>query len=234
MNYILKHHCDTGHFSHSYLLIGDRRVSHNSARKMTSILLNCEESLLDSHPDFLEESLELFNLEKSNELKQKFSIKPIYSERKVFLLDVASFDYEAAIAFSRIIENIFETCYVFFISAFATDVPLALRSRLVNIFEGNFKLGEDKKIFYEKFLKAGPVQRLALVKDAAGDKKIALEFLNELEIMLSEKMEKEKRPVIDALVSSLEELRKNRSFLFDRAPSPRMIVEHLALTMPKF
>lgn len=111
-----------------------------------------------------------------------------------------------------------------------------LRSRLVSIFEkGNFELNIQKRDFYEKFFKANPAERLLLVKNTASDKNIALEFLNELEIILSEKIKKEQRAsdLFKTLLFSLEELQTNRRFLFDRAPSPRMIIEHFALTLPQ-
>ena len=235
MNPILKAHCETGHFSHGYLLIGDREKSLISSRKAAAILLNYNESALDSHPDFLEQFFDIFELEQSNELKRKFSMKPILAERKVFLLGINSFDYEAVNGLSKIIEDPPEDCYFFFMTVFPEDVPIVLRSRLVNLFEeGSFKLSEERRDFYKNFLKKDSVERLALAKNAAADKKSALEFLNELEIILSEKIKKERsHDVFKSLLYSLEELQANRRFLFDRASLPRMIIEHFALILPQ-
>ena len=234
MNPILKAHCESGHFSHGYLLIGDRDSSIISARKAAAILLDYDEGLLDSHPDFFEQFFDFFDMANGNDLKQKFSMRPILAERKVFLLGVESFNHEAITSLSQILEDSPETCYSFLISTFIGDVPQILRSRLVNIFEGEFKLGEEKRNFYEKFLKTGPVERLALIKNIASDKRAALEFLNELEIILSEKIKKEHQPgIFKNFLSSLNELQTSRRFLFDRAPSPKMITEHFALTLPR-
>ncbi len=235
MNPILKAHCETGHFSHGYLLIGDREKSLISGRKAAAILLNYNESALASHPDFLEQFFDIFELEQSRELKRKFSMKPILAERKVFLLGINSFNYEAVNSLSKIIEDPPEDCYFFFMAVFSEDVPLVLRSRLVNLFEeSSFELSKERRDFYENFLKKDSVERLALAKNAATDKKSALEFLNELEIILSEKIKKEHSPdVFKSLLYSLEELQSNRRFLFDRASLPRMIIEHFALILPQ-
>jgi hypothetical protein len=73
--------------------------------------------------------------------------------------------------------------------------------------------------------------RLLAIKNIAFDKKEALKFLLELEIVLGEKLEESKNK---DLVSSLDEIVSVRQFLFDRAPSPKIILEHFALTLPKF
>ncbi len=237
MNPILKAHCETGRFSHGYLLLGNSENSRLWARKAASILLRCEESSLDSHPDFYENFFDTFNIDQSRDLRQKIMTRPIFAVKKVFLLGVMSFTDEAAISLSRILEEPPENSHFFLISSLAENVPLVLRSRLVSIFEkGSFELNIQKRDFYEKFFKANPAERLLLVKNTASDKNIALEFLNELEIILSEKIKKEQRQpnLFKNLLFSLEELQANRRFLFDRAPSARMIIEHFALTLPKF
>jgi hypothetical protein len=231
MHPILKSHCETGHFSRGYLLVGDRQKSRENGREAAAILLGCDVSSLDSHPDFWEQFFESFGPEESNILKQKSATKPIISEKKVFLLSVNSFDAFTSASISKIIEESPETCHFFFIATFSENVPAVLRSNLINIIEGDFKISDDKKKFYEKFLKAGPVERLSLAKNSANDKKAALDFLNELEIILSKQIKGQ--PLSAGLLSSLEELQKDRRYLFDRAPSPKLIIEHFALTLPQ-
>ena len=236
MNPVLKTHCETGRFSHGYLLLGDHENMRLWARKAAAILLKCDESFLNNHPDFYEIFFDKFDTDQSRDLRQKIMTRPISAARKTFLLGAGSFNEEAATSFSRILEEPPETSYFFLVSTFPENVPLALRSRLVSIFEkGNFELNIQKRDFYEKFFKANPAERLLLVKNTASDKNIALEFMNELEIILSEKIKKEQRQsdIFKNMLFSLEELQKNRRFLFDRAPSPRMIIEHFALTLPQ-
>lgn len=113
MNPILKAHCETGRFSHGYLLLGDNKNSHLWGRKAASILLRCEESSLDSHPDFYENFFDKFDTDQSRDLRQKIMTRPISAVKKVFLLGAASFTDEAAISFSRILEEPPETSHFF-------------------------------------------------------------------------------------------------------------------------
>lgn len=231
MHPILKSHCETGHFSRGYLLTGDRERSRIFGREAAAVLLDCEVRSLNSHPDFWEQYFDSFGVEESNLLRQKSSTKPILAEKKIFLLDIDSFDNFIAPTISKILEDSPQTCHFFFVAAFAENVSPILRSSLVNLIEGDFKLDDEKKNFYEKFLKEGPVERLSLAKNAASDKRAALEFLNELEIVLARQIKRQPLPV--NLLLSLEELEIYRRFLFDRAPSPKMIIEHFALTLPR-
>ncbi len=235
MNHIFKTHLETGHFSRGYLMVGDSKVSRLWVRKAAGILLKCEESLLDSHPDFYERFFDSFGIGENRDLWQKSATRPVSAGKKVFFLEIASFAEEAATSFLKILEESPETCH-FFLASSLENTPSFLRSRLVNIFEkGNFELDAEKRDFYENFLKAGPVERLSMVKSAAADKNIAFQYLNELEIILREKIKKEQRSSdnFKNMVSLLEELQLKRRFLFDRAPSPRMIIEHFALALPQ-
>ena len=232
---ILKAHCETGRFSHGYLLIGDYNHSRFWVRKAASVILECEESLIDSHPDFSEQFFDIFTLNESRDLLGKAATKPILSAKRVFSLGVASMVYEAAIHLSKILEEPPSTCHFFFLMPLVGSAPEPLRLRLLNIFEGgNFELDGKKRNFYEKFLESGPVERLNLVKNVSSDKKSALEFLNELEVIFSERLKKEREPqALKNLILFLDEIKVNRQFLFDQAAFPKMIIEHFALTLPQ-
>lgn len=235
MNSLLRAHCETGHFSHGYLLIGDSKRSQLSVRKAASIILEHDEFSIDSHSDFLEQFFDLFTLNESRELLSKAAMKPIFAAKRVFSLGITSMTYEAALSLSKILEEPPSTCYFFFLMPFGENVPEPLRSRLLNIFEGgNFELDDKKRNFYEKFLESGSIERLSLVKNISSDKRLTLEFLNELEVIFSERLKKERKPqALKNLILFLDEIKANRQFLFDRAPSPKMIIEHFALTLPQ-
>jgi len=233
---ILKAHCETGHFSHGYLLIGDYEHFRPWVRKAASVILECEESSVDSHPDFSEQFFDLFSFNESRDLLSKAAMKPILSAKRVFSLGIASMAAEAASSLLKILEEPPPTCHFFFLTHSVGDMPSALQSRLLSVSEeGNFELASDKRKFYDEFLKAGPVERLNLVKNISSEKKLALDFLNELEVILSEHLLKENRTseTFKNLILFLEEIKAKRRFLFDRAPAPKMIIEHFALVLPR-
>lgn len=231
---ILKTHCETGHFSHGYLLVGEREKCRVWARQIAAILLDYEEPLLDSHPDFSEQYFDVFAMNESRDLKQRVATTPILGKKKVFVFGIASFSPEAVNSLLKILEEPPETCHFFFLVSFFGDVPSVLRSRLVAVVEKeNYRLSEEKHNFYEKFLKAEPPLRLKLVKNISADKRIAFEFLNELEVVLSEQLKKGGAFFSRDNISLLGEIRLNRQFLLDRASLPKMILEHFALTLPR-
>jgi hypothetical protein len=81
------------------------------------------------------------------------------------------------------------------------------------------------------FLKSSPTERSAavtkLLKDEEGVRERAREFVNALEAELYRAL-----PKNPALRSALEDVARVRSYLGDRSPSLKMLLEHLAATLP--
>jgi hypothetical protein len=84
--------------------------------------------------------------------------------------------------------------------------------------------------FCKEFLNLTPNKRLESVKNILTNKVKAVEFLNGLEIILEKTIGTSARP---KTTKALEEIQKGRRFIFDRASSPKIIMEHLALALPK-
>ena len=123
---ILKAHCETGHFSHGYLLIGDYEHFRLWVRKAASVILECEESSVDSHPDFSEQFFDLFSFNESRDLLSKAAMKPILSAKRVFSLGIASMAAEAASSLLKILEEPPPTCHFFFLTHSAENMPVCL------------------------------------------------------------------------------------------------------------
>lgn len=238
MNPILKSHLETGNFSRGYLLGGDLEGARQAIRKAVAVLLGHDENSLNAHPDFSEHIFDSFGLEDVRDLRFKTGQKPFLAEKRVFSLEIGTLQYDAILPFSRILEESPLTCHFFVSVAFSQDVPHLVRSKLVDISENageGAKLSSAKKEFYGKFLKEKPPARLLLAKEAVGDRRIALEFLNEMEVILRERLKSESRQsrLSGNIIAVLEDLKKSRHYLFDRVASPKMIIEHFALTLPK-
>lgn len=232
MNPILELHCKTGRFSQGYLFIGDLERSRIAARKMSAIMLGCVEDSLSAHPDFLEQIFDIFSLDDLRGLAQKTAMKPILSQEQIFILKISSIAPEAILSFDAFFENAPPASYFFLILPPNEEIPAILRLKFIDVSEkGKFKMDKDRQDFWREFFRSGPMERLAFSKNAAGDKKEAIDFLNELEVVLDEKLRDEKNREI---ISYLEEVNFMRQFLFSRASYPKMIIEHFALTLPQF
>lgn len=229
MNEALKAHCASGRICRGYLMVGDSESSITSGREAGAAILGINEESVASHPDFSEYTFDSFGPDEIRELRRKSFMKPALAPRKVFSVSAAKFDDGAGHMLSRLLDDSPDNCCFLFSADCEMNLPEIIRAKLFLLPGKSFSLPREKKNFYEKFLKAGPAERLNLVKSISADKKAALGFLNELEVFLSAGLKKEKK-----LISVLGEINRLRRFLFDRAPSAKMIIEHFALTLPQF
>lgn len=241
MENILEIHIKNNQFGHGYLLSGDFEASRKAACDAAKAILleGDNKNSLDSHPDFFYQKFELFSVKDSAYIKERASFKPFSGEKKVFVAEISYFSTEAANSLLKILEEPTPGTHFFIIVPTIESVMSTLRSRLVAVdFSGGYKkeVIEDKQNFCKKFMNALPSTRLELInkmlkKDFSQDKKRAIDFLNELELVIAERL-KSSTPSVEH-IKALEEIRRNREYLFDRAPSVKMILEHLALVLPK-
>lgn len=227
----MENHIKSGKFSHGYLLAGNAEASRDSVFEASKVLLAAER--LDNHPDFFCQKYDSFGIDDSRELIYKASQRPFLGENKVFIIEALSFTVESANALLKLIEEPFSGTYFFIIVPSEEIVIPTLRSRLVVVENKIQELepGKEKiKKTAEEFLAGMPMQRTGIIEKISKDKPKAIEFLNVLEFVLAKNMEKKKGM---PFAGSLEEIEKSRNLLATRFGSPKMILERLALILPK-
>ncbi len=242
MDSILKHHIEKGNFHHGYLLVGDFEASRKMAMEAAQAILN-PEGKIEAHPDFSYQKFELFGIDESRALKEKASKRPFISDKKVFIIELFSFSLESANALLKTLEEPYPGTHFFVIVLSLENIIPTLVSRLTIIDNSKIKkeLSEEKIKFYKKFLADLPHKRLETVKNFSKDRQEAIEFLNELEIVIVRGLGKltslktgTKGNLTEAKFSEpLEEIQKCRSFLFSQGSSPKMVLEHIALSLPQ-
>ena len=151
-------------------------------------------------------------------------------EKRVFVVSFGRMLHEAQNTLLKILEEPPEHTYFFLITGRADILAPTLRSRFVTV---SITDEEDSNEDMKKFLKKTPSERLKeivpLIEAVAetGDKTPVLVFLNNLERELAKNKEfKTKHPEI------FEDIIKTRNYLYDRAPSVKMILEHLSVILP--
>lgn len=251
MHPLLKAHIEKKEFHHAYLLCGDTDECQKAAIEAARAILSpssTSKSDFDerAHPDFSRGKFELFGIEDSRDLKNWAASRSFYGNGKVFVAEIFAFNSESSNALLKILEEPNEGVHFFIIASSAEVVMPTLRSRLTVIELGHrmSKSGLDIGCpsgdleLAEKFLKDSPNKRLEIAKKMADEKKAdktdkakIVEFLNGLEISLERKLRLAERK---KAISAMEELQKSREFIFDRGSSAKMILEHLALVLPKF
>lgn len=227
----MENHIKSGKFSHGYLLSGNAEASRNSVFEASKVLLIAER--LDNHPDFFHQKYDSFGIDDSRELIYKASQRPFLGENKVFIIEALSFTVESANALLKLTEEPFSGTYFFIIVPSKDIVIPTLRSRLIVVENKIQELEPEKekiKKTAEEFLVGMPMQRTGIVEKISKDKPKAIEFLNVLEIVLAKNLKKRKRALF---ANSLEEIEKSRNLLATRFGSQKMILERLALILPR-
>lgn len=232
MHPVLKAHIDSKKFDHGYLLCGDGEAGRKMAFEAAAVIL-AHNGNLESHPDFLYQKFESFGIDDSRMLKEWASSRPFFGIGKIAVIEIFSLSMESANALLKIFEEPNAGVYFFVISPSAEVVMLTLRSRLtiINNAVEQSKIEEEIIEFCKEFLNLTPNKRLESVKKILSDKVKVVEFLNKLEAYLERIMNKSAQ---SQSIKALEEIQKSRRFIFNRASSLKIIMEHLALALPKF
>lgn len=221
-NSILRAHIEKRSFHHGYLLVGD----FDALREMTKEAAQAILGKIEAHPDFFYQKYEFFRIEDSHEIRRRASMKPFIGANKVFVLEILSIGVEAGNALLKLFEEPYEGTYFFVIASSLDEIIPTLRSRLtiVNYFPKNFEPNEEKKIFYKEFLSNLPNKRMEMAKKFFEDKQRTIEFLNEIEVVVHNKLS-------DFLI--LGKIQECRNFLYQKGGSAKMVLEYLALTLPQ-
>jgi hypothetical protein len=184
------------------------------------------EALKEELKPFWAVRFERFGIEDARELIQLAALKQQGSA--IFLLAAATLTHEAQQALLKLFEE--PQRGVMFVVLIPTGALIGtLRSRMLPYemkFNSTAKTGRPTQ-----FLKATPAGRSAAIAELLEDEENSREqvrnFLNELEVVLYEKYS------LPEVRQALEDIAQIRSYIGDRSPSLKMLLEHLALSLPR-
>lgn len=243
MHLLLEAHAKNKQFHHAYLLCGDFETCRKEALAVAEKILN-PDGKIEAHPDFLFRQFDLFGIEDSRDLKNWASGKSFYGNGKVFVAKTFAFNNESSNALLKLLEEPNSGVHFFIIAPSAETVTPTLRSRMTVLEPGSSTSKPSLEAQLpsletaEKFLKDLPNKRMELVKKMADEKKgdktdkaKIIEFLNCLELLIEDKLKKSETK---KAMLAMKELQISADFIFDRGASAKMILEHLALSLPKF
>ncbi len=229
-------HLKSGEFDHGYLLVGDFEESRKMAQEAAKMIFKPKPGFgneaglrLLANPDFFYQKFELFGIEESRNLKMKASQRA-FGEKKVFIIELNNFSFESANALLKTMEEPYSGTYFFILIPSLEGIPRTLVSRLTVIDNGRPGkiLDEEKTEFYKKFLADSCEKRLETVKKIE-EREEAINFLNELELVL-----KDGRNLTETKVfSPFNEIQRSRELLFSQGSSAKMVLEHIALSLPR-
>lgn len=220
---------------HAYLVTGADGFSLDELKKILS-----EKFSFDAkNPDLFAKSFNTFGIDDSRTLKEMQSRKGNFGS-KIFILKINFFTGEAQNALLKVFEEPTPGTRIFLAAPRSANILPTLKSRLFDFGDisreglprrslakvGN-KVGESALDFLTK----NAPERLKFLKKIIEDKDkfAALTLLNGLEEFLGKRVSADTSP---EEVFILEEIRKGREYLNSRAPSVKMILEHISLIMP--
>jgi DNA polymerase III delta prime subunit len=213
----------TGNLHHAYLLEGEKE---NSRKRLFNFIEKDLEQPIQANPDFWHQQFETFAIDDARALKEVHALKSFSQNKKIFILETVFMTNEAQNALLKVFEEPTPNTH-FFIIMPSSDVLLpTLRSRLF-IISRDVNTGESSEgeVEAKKFLALPIPDRLKKVALLA-EEKDKLGAINLVEHILKIAHAK-KYPA-----ALLEDLLKTRSYLNDRSPSLKLLLEHIALTIP--
>lgn len=211
---------------HAYLIEGPLSLL-PGLEASARTLFDFEDSKEGANPDVHIYSFEKLNIEEARGLSDEAAFKAL-SGRTLFVIAAGSISFDAQQALLKLFEEPQPgTTFVVLVPPGAL-MP-TLRSRFAEYPE---KLKEDDvsstpaKKFLASPTKDRSTQIAALLKDEEGVKERVREFLNSLEALLYKKIADPKAR------EGLEDISLVRGYLADRSASLKMLLEHLAATLP--
>lgn len=181
------------------------------------------------NPDFYFFEFETLSIDEARKIKAIASTKP-FGEKKIIIISANFIGGEAQNALLKTFEEPNKDIYFFIIMPNTTSLLPTVKSRLMKISLLDSKRKIDDKA--KEFLKGGIDDRLKILStflshESETKKSDLIKFLDNIEFELQNKY------LNDTNVQrSLIELGNLKGYLYDRAPSVKMIAEYLALRLP--
>ncbi|MEK7646481.1 MAG: hypothetical protein AAB381_02195 [Patescibacteria group bacterium] len=214
--------------SHSHYLIGSDELR----AQLKTILEEVHGISIHGNPDFFESTHEVFTIDDSRKLIEMHGIRPVHiSGKKIVIITMQGITGEAQNALLKLLEEPAEFAYFFLIVPSAHLLLPTVKSRLTLIETSRAEVETDTTEAIA-FMKASPAKRLDIIKKLLDDiskekktKQDAINFLDQVQRVVYEK-----RGVKDGL-KSLETIEMARTYIHDRAPSLKMLLEGVALSI---
>ena len=217
--------------SHAYLIESSRP----DALMLLEALMKHLDIAVNANPDHVIEEQDVFKLEHAQELRRKQGMRSSLGGKKIFVVLFNTITGEAQNALLKTLEEPTEDTHFFFVVENHMLLLPTLRSRMqiiVHSPEGSL----SRSALAKDFLKGAVSVRMNIVQkmtkakkeDKGEAKEEARAFLRALEHELYDDLKRGQK----ALVPSLEHVLYAKHELGGRAPSIKLLLEHLALTVP--
>ena len=232
-----------------------RRLTHHACyilgnlstrTRLVEMLATDYNLITPGNPDFFDLSFETFTIDDARQLKSLHSTRSVgSSEKKIFVLTMNGITVEAQNALLKLFEEPAAYAHFFVIIPSAHLLLPTVRSRMQvfhlqadphkqshkNIKSEEGKIDDKLRKTAETFLSLPTAQRLEHIKKLTDDiskekktKQHTVDLLNAIESILHERG-------VSQHTKSLEVIELARTYMHDRAPSLKMLLEYIALNI---
>lgn len=231
-----EHHKRMGGLHHAYLFDHSTEETHAELLEFLESDLGMATS---GNPDFWCVAYESFGIDNARELGERAS-RIALGVRKVFVIETCFITVQAQNALLKVLEEPSSTTHFFILMPNADILLPTVASRLMRIEIGHGS--SSREVIDERvrsFLAQDTAKRIAFLKTAflktpqqLKDKKAAILFINALE---KDIYSRSVSGIISVKIAeSLKEIELCRKYMYDTSVSMKILLEHLALTLPKY
>jgi DNA polymerase III delta prime subunit len=225
------------HLHHAYVIESSREEGLATLRT----LLKSFDISLKGNPDFHEYIFDNFLLDHAHTLRREQSMRGAGGAKKIFFVAFNTILHEAQNALLKTLEEPTEGTHFFFITRTSEVLLPTLRSRMQIIRSQPVTHSQEsaEKNIGKEFLAATVALRMKMIEpmtkakadDKSDAKEAARTFLDSLECALYAEFRGVASPS-PGLAHSLEYILFAKRTLSERSPSVKLLLEHLALTVP--
>lgn len=230
MKLIFETYRKTNQLHHAYLIEDGGDSVHE---KLVAFIQNDMGIATQGNPDVWFGVFEKFGVDEGRMVRDLQASKPVIGDKRIFVIMTQFFTREAQNALLKVFEEPTPGTHFFIITPSAGSLLPTLRSRLfvVSRNEGDETVVDANDIAHT-FIESDVEKRLKIVAPIIEnkDKGEMTHFLNVLEKILEGKGV----PVLKDHTSAMEDVIRFRGYLYGNAPSVKMMVEHLIVTIPRF
>ncbi|MEX0651915.1 MAG: hypothetical protein WD509_02355 [Candidatus Paceibacterota bacterium] len=191
------------------------------------------------NPDVYVREYSVFGIDDGRAIQALENKKAFVGDKKFFIITAQGITREAQNALLKTFEEPKDGTHFFLLvpSAGVLLETLLSRVQVISLQGGASGDSSLSSLFAKQFLTATPAERIALISEIveAKDKAEALSLVNGLETALYERSSLGKHIGGDDSIptEAFESLQSVRSYLDDRSASVKILLEHLATTLPR-
>ena len=230
IQYLIETLSARGDIHHAYLLTGERE---HATKLLLSFIENDLRFDTAKNPDFHHYEYESLGIDEGRSLQHFAVQKALRGKKKIFVLSFGTITREAQNALLKLFEDPKEHTHFFLIAETKNLFLPTLLSRLQVIECSQDTFSDEEKKNAKRFVSQNRAERLQTLRDyiESKDKRRMYQFLGALEAELyASSKKKATRP---EAMKGLREVVRSKEFLFDRSSSPKLLLEHVAVTVPR-